>query len=44
MSIQNACLIFLQNGAVTICKTDEYVIQSVIFDKYQEHYMVYNNH
>ena len=29
---------FSAEGAVTICKTDEYVIQSVIFDKYQEHY------
>jgi len=25
-------------GAMTICKTDEFVIQSVIFDKYQEHF------
>ena len=25
-------------GAVTICKTDEYLIQSIIFDKYQEHF------
>jgi len=25
-------------GAMTICKTDEFVIQSIIFDKYQEHY------
>jgi hypothetical protein len=27
-----------KEGAVTLCKTDEYVIQSVIFDKYQEHF------
>ena len=27
------------DGAITICKTDEYLIQSVIFDKYQEHFM-----
>jgi hypothetical protein len=26
------------DGAITICKTNEYVIQSVIFDKYQEHF------
>ena len=26
------------DGAITICKTDQYVIQSVIFDKYQEHF------
>jgi molybdopterin converting factor small subunit len=25
-------------GAVTICKTDEYLLQSVIYDKYQEHF------
>ena len=25
-------------GAMTICKTDEFVIQSIIFDKYQEHF------
>jgi len=25
-------------GAMTICKTDEFIIQSIIFDKYQEHY------
>lgn len=25
-------------GAITICKTDEFIIQSIIFDKYQEHY------
>ena len=25
-------------GAVTLCKTEGYVIQSTIFDKYQEHY------
>ena len=29
----------MANGAITICKTNEYVIQSVIFDKYQEHFM-----
>ena len=25
-------------GAMTICKTNEFVIQSIIFDKYQEHF------
>ena len=30
---------YSNNGAMTICKTDEFVIQSIIFDKYQEHYM-----
>ena len=25
-------------GAFTICKTDEYLVQSIIFDKYQEHF------
>ena len=25
-------------GAITICKTSEYVVQSIIFDKYQEHF------
>ena len=30
---------YSNNGAITICKTDEFVIQSTIFDKYQEHYM-----
>jgi len=25
-------------GAMTICKTDEFVIQSIIFDKYKEHF------
>ena len=25
-------------GAVTLCITDEYVVQSVIYDKYQEHF------
>ena len=30
---------YSNNGAITICKTDEFVIQSIIFDKYQEHYM-----
>ena len=25
-------------GAMTICKTDEFIIQSIIFDKYQEHH------
>jgi hypothetical protein len=29
---------YSNNGAMTICKTDEFVIQSIIFDKYQEHY------
>jgi len=34
------CLFNYSNsGAITICKTDEFVIQSIIFDKYQEHYM-----
>ena len=27
-----------KEGAVTMCKTDGYLIQSVIFDKYQEHF------
>jgi hypothetical protein len=30
---------YSNNGAITICKTDEFLIQSIIFDKYQEHYM-----
>jgi hypothetical protein len=30
---------YTSDGAITICKTDEYLIQSVIFDKYQEHFM-----
>ena len=30
---------YSKEGAMTICKTDEYVIQSIIFDKYQEHFM-----
>jgi len=30
---------YSNNGAMTICKTDKFVIQSIIFDKYQEHYM-----
>ena len=25
-------------GAFTICKTDKYLVQSIIFDKYQEHF------
>ena len=29
---------YTPDGAITICKTDHYVIQSVIFDKYQEHF------
>ena len=29
---------YSNNGAITICKTDEFVIQSIIYDKYQEHY------
>jgi len=29
---------YSNNGAMTVCKTDEFVIQSIIFDKYQEHY------
>ena len=29
---------YSNNGAITICKTNEFVIQSIIFDKYQEHY------
>ena len=34
------CLFNYSNtGAITICKTDGFVIQSIIFDKYQEHYM-----
>ena len=30
---------YTSDGAITICKTDKYLIQSVIFDKYQEHFM-----
>ena len=30
---------YSNEGGMTICKTDEFVVQSVIFDKYQEHYM-----
>ena len=29
---------YTSDGAITICKTDQYVIQSIIFDKYQEHF------
>ena len=29
---------YSNNGAITICKTDEFMIQSIIYDKYQEHY------
>ncbi|MDC0155127.1 hypothetical protein OAI83_02105 [Nitrosopumilus sp.] len=29
---------YSNNGAITICKTDEFVIQSIIYDEYQEHY------
>ena len=29
---------YATNGAITICKTNQYVIQSIIFDKYQEHF------
>jgi hypothetical protein len=27
------------DGAITICKTNEYVIQGIVFDKYQEHFV-----
>ena len=30
---------YTTEGAITICKTEEHVIQSIIFDKYQEHFM-----
>jgi hypothetical protein len=29
---------FSTEGAVTLCRTDEYVVQSIISDKYQEHF------
>ena len=29
---------FSADGAVTLCRTDEYVVQSIISDKYQEHF------
>ena len=29
---------FSSEGAVTLCITDEYVVQSIIYDKYQEHF------
>tara|TARA_B110000438_G_scaffold164266_1_gene157205 strand:+ start:155 stop:1291 length:1137 start_codon:yes stop_codon:yes gene_type:complete len=29
---------YSKDGAMAICKTGEYVIQSIIFDKYQEHF------
>jgi hypothetical protein len=29
---------YSKEGAMTICKTDEHVIQSIIFDKYEEHF------
>ena len=33
------CLFNYSNdGAMTICKTNEFMIQSIIYDKYQEHY------
>ena len=38
MNMPNAYSIIQMYGAMTICKTDEFVIQSIIFDKYQEHY------
>ena len=30
---------YSKEGAITICKTDQYLIQSIIFDKYQEHFI-----
>jgi hypothetical protein len=29
---------YSKEGAMTICKTEEYIIQSIIFDKYGEHF------
>jgi hypothetical protein len=29
---------YSSKGAVTLCKTDEYIVQSIIFDEYQEHF------
>jgi hypothetical protein len=29
---------YSKEGAMTICKTDDHVIQSIIFDKYEEHF------
>ena len=29
---------FSAEGAITLCITDEYVVQSIIYDKYQEHF------
>jgi len=29
---------YTTDGAITICKTDQFVIQSIVFDKYQEHF------
>jgi len=37
LKIQNV-FDYFEEGAITICKTNEYVIQSTIFDKYQEHF------
>ena len=38
-SFGTECMFNYSNlGAITICKTDEFIIQSIIFDKYQEHY------
>ena len=38
-SNETECMFNYSNvGAMTICKTDEFIIQSIIFDKYQEHY------
>tara|TARA_B110000438_G_scaffold59079_1_gene59138 strand:+ start:677 stop:1822 length:1146 start_codon:yes stop_codon:yes gene_type:complete len=34
----NCMFNYSAEGAVTICLTDEYVVQSIIYDKYQEHF------
>ena len=34
----NCMFNYSAEGAVTICMTEEYLVQSIIFDKYQEHF------
>ena len=34
----NCMFNYSNEGAITICKTDEFIVQSIIYDKYQEHY------
>ena len=34
----NCMFNFSEKGAITLCKTDEYTVQSIISDEYQEHF------